>query len=86
VDTPLTNQGLAAAIVQSQRQTPSHVDGRGQSRGWGDASLAGSQVISRETVLIKEDRRFRQARSSPSYVLSVAKEIIGLENVNPSGI
>ena len=45
-----------------------------------------SQVISSETVLIKEDRRFRQARSSPSYVLSVAKEIIGLENVNPSGI
>ena len=60
------------------------MDGRGQSRE--DASLVGSQVISSETVLIKEDRRFRQACSSPSYVFTVAKEIIGLENVNPSGM
>jgi peptide methionine sulfoxide reductase MsrB len=45
-----------------------------------------SQVISSETVLIKEDRRFRQACGSPSYVLTVAKEIIELENVNPSGM
>jgi hypothetical protein len=60
------------------------VDGRGQSRE--DASLAGSQVISSETVLIKEDRRFRQACGSPSYVLAVAKEITGSEKVNPSGM
>jgi hypothetical protein len=60
------------------------VNGRGKSRG--DASLSGSQVISRETVRIKKDRRFRQACCSPSYVLSVAKEIIGPENVNPSGM
>jgi hypothetical protein len=60
------------------------VDGRGQSRE--DASLAGSQVISSETVLIKEDRRFRQVCSSPSYVLAVTKETIGKENVNPGGM
>jgi hypothetical protein len=60
------------------------VDGRGESRG--DAFLAGSQVISRETVRIKENRRFRQACCSPSYVLTVIKEIIGPENVNPSGM
>jgi hypothetical protein len=60
------------------------VDGRGESRG--DSSLAGSQVFSNETVLIKEDRRFRQACGSPSYVLAVTKEIIGPENVNPSGM
>ena len=60
------------------------MDSKGESRG--DASLVGSQVISSETVLIKEDRRFRQACGSPSYVLTVAKEIIELENVNPSGM
>ena len=60
------------------------MDGRGESRG--DASLVDSQVISGETVLIKEDRRYRQVCSSPSYVLTVAKEIIGSENVNPSGM
>jgi hypothetical protein len=58
------------------------VNSRGESRG--DASLVGSQVISGKTVLIKEDRRYRQACCSPSYVLTVAKEIIGSENVNPS--
>ena len=46
----------------------------------------GSQVISSETVLIKENRRFRQVGGSPSYVLAVTKETIGLENVNPSGM
>jgi hypothetical protein len=51
-----------------------------------DASLAGSQVILSKTVLIKEVRRFRQACGSPSYVLAVATEITGLENVNPSGM
>jgi peptide methionine sulfoxide reductase MsrB len=60
------------------------VDGRGEPRR--DASLADSQVISSETVLIKEDRKFRQACGSPSYVLAVAKEIIGPENVNTSGM
>ena len=60
------------------------VDVRGESRR--DAFLVGSQVISGETVLIKEDRRYRQVCSSPSYVLTVAKEIIGSENVNPSGM
>ena len=84
VDTPLTNQGLVAAIVQAQRQT--HRQGGRQGGIQGDASLAGSQVISSETVLIKEDRRFRQACGSPSYVLAVTKEIIGPENVNPSGM
>jgi hypothetical protein len=78
VDTPLTNQELSAAKLLVR------VISRGESRG--HASLAASQVISSETVLIKEDWRFRQACSSPSYVLAVTKEIIGQENVNPSGI
>lgn len=60
------------------------VDGRGESTG--DAALAGSLVISRETVIVKEDWRFRQACCSPRYVPAVAKEIIGPENVNPSGM
>ena len=84
METPLTNHWFTVAIVQAQRQIPSQGGRQGESRG--DASLVGSQVISSETVLIKENRRFRQVGGSPSYVLAVTKETIGLENVNPSGM